>query len=255
MLNIKNITLLLCIIVTFAAGSAFAAAQTIVPKSPDLKVSIALLTGLAESSQTGPLIDIIKKLDELYPGKIDISVAPFSRSLLNVYYGADDIHFPMLNMNQITASNKTDPELVAGVKYSDMYFSNEPVFYPQFVLITRAGSQSHNRVFGIAPDMYTDLAHQALFPNIQNTSTCVRCSIEMVSRGRIKGFIFAEIESRTVINENNLTNLVITPLLTNTASFVSKNTQEGLAKVAVMESLVRQLKNKHPHFIDMTLDQ
>ena len=237
------------------AGATSATELENTAEYPDIKISIALLPGLAEPNKTGPLIDIVKKLDELYPGHIDIAEAPFSRSLLNVHRGVDDIHFPMLNVTQVTTNNTSDPQLVAGVKYSDMYFSKEPVFYPQFVLITRAEPQSQNRVSSISQDMYTDLAHQALFPIIRNTSTCVRCSIEMVSRGRIEGFVFAEIESRTVINENKLTNLLVTPILTNTASFVSKNTQEGLAKVAVMESLVRQLKNKHPHFIDMTLDQ
>jgi polar amino acid transport system substrate-binding protein len=60
----------------------------------DLVASLAQIPGLADSPDKGFMVDIVKAMDDVYPGNIKIMVAPFERSIRNVMDGKADFHMP-----------------------------------------------------------------------------------------------------------------------------------------------------------------
>jgi len=69
----------------------------------DLEASLAQLPGLADTPDKGAFVDIVKAMDEIYPGKINIKLYPFARSVNNVLSGKADFHIPSLRNPLIPA--------------------------------------------------------------------------------------------------------------------------------------------------------
>jgi polar amino acid transport system substrate-binding protein len=61
-----------------------------------LVASLAQIPGLADSPDKGTVVDIVKAIDDVYPGKIKIELYPFARSINNVIEGKADFHIPIL---------------------------------------------------------------------------------------------------------------------------------------------------------------
>jgi len=75
------------------------------PVTRDLVASLAQLPGLADSPDKGAYVDIVKAIDDVYPGKIKIEVVPMIRSINNVVEGTADFHVPSLR-NPLTDLSK-----------------------------------------------------------------------------------------------------------------------------------------------------
>ncbi|MCX7749055.1 MAG: transporter substrate-binding domain-containing protein [Clostridia bacterium] len=72
-----------------------ASAEPAASGSKDLIASLAQLPGLADSSDKGAFVDLVKAMDEVYTeGNIKIEVYPFGRSIENVSTGKADFHIP-----------------------------------------------------------------------------------------------------------------------------------------------------------------
>lgn len=65
------------------------------PPARDLIASLAQIPNLADSPDKGVFVDLVKAIDEIYPGKITIKVYPFARSIENVLQGTADFHIPV----------------------------------------------------------------------------------------------------------------------------------------------------------------
>ncbi|MBN1981686.1 MAG: hypothetical protein JW795_09150 [Chitinivibrionales bacterium] len=62
----------------------------------DLIASLAQIPGLAETPDKGAFVEVVKAMDEVYPGKIIISLYPFARSMSNAINGNADFHIPAM---------------------------------------------------------------------------------------------------------------------------------------------------------------
>lgn len=78
-----------------------------VPQSAnrDLEASLAVLPGLADTPDQGAFVELVKAMDDVYPGKINISVYPYARSFNNVISGIADFHIPALRNPAIPDAN------------------------------------------------------------------------------------------------------------------------------------------------------
>lgn len=70
----------------------------------DLTASLGLLDGRVNSDGTGIFVDIIKAIDEIYPGKINIEIFPMVRSVENVVQGKADFHMLSLRNPSVPLS-------------------------------------------------------------------------------------------------------------------------------------------------------
>lgn len=71
----------------------------------DLVASLAQIPGLADSTDKGAFVDIVKAMDKIYPRKIKIEVVPFERSIKSVLEGRADFHIPLLRNPANSALN------------------------------------------------------------------------------------------------------------------------------------------------------
>lgn len=84
----------------------------------DLEASLALLPGLADSADQGAFVEVVKAMDEVYPGKIHIQVYPFARSVNNVLSGKADFHIPA--MRNVAIPESKLPYRYAGEKIGSL---------------------------------------------------------------------------------------------------------------------------------------
>lgn len=70
----------------------------------DLIVSLGQIPVLADSSDKVVLVDLVKMMNNYYPGTIKIEVAPFARSIANVIEGRADFHIPCLRTSNLDLS-------------------------------------------------------------------------------------------------------------------------------------------------------
>ena len=71
----------------------------------DLVASLGQIPGLADSPDKGAFVDIVKAINEVYPGKIKIEVYPIQRSIANVIDGKADFHIPIISGPGIPETN------------------------------------------------------------------------------------------------------------------------------------------------------
>jgi polar amino acid transport system substrate-binding protein len=92
----------LFITLVFVLLSRIAGSQT---ANRDLEASLAILPGLADTPDQGTFVELVKAMDDVYPGKIRISVYPYARSFNNVISGIADFHIPALRNPSIPDAN------------------------------------------------------------------------------------------------------------------------------------------------------
>ncbi|MFZ5484321.1 MAG: ABC transporter substrate-binding protein [Pseudomonadota bacterium] len=96
--------------------------------TPDLMANAILLPGLVDSADSGPLIDLVRALDQHYPeGSIQIHAYPVARALTQVGAGQADLVFPAMRLS---------PEAEARLPYR---FSTEAMGRVSFVLYSHSG--------------------------------------------------------------------------------------------------------------------
>lgn len=93
--------LLFLLVLLVVTSTTITSAQT---QYRDLSASLAKIPGLADSPDEGAFVEVVKALDELYPGKINIAVYPFARSYNNIITGKVDFHIPAMRNPDIDES-------------------------------------------------------------------------------------------------------------------------------------------------------
>ncbi len=142
----------------------------------------------------GAYIDLIRELDRLTNTETEIVVAPFQRSVRNLIRGEADYHIPLI---EIPGTNLEE------LPYA---FSTETLFQVAFVLYSNKNNPLDiNKLHEY--DISTDLAHVDFFPFPVKGTSCLSCAIEMVDRGRLDGFIFAQNEIDPFVRQFNLKNV------------------------------------------------
>jgi polar amino acid transport system substrate-binding protein len=97
----KTYVFLSIVLLLFVCNTIFAENQP----AKDLVASLAKIPGLADSPEKGAFVDIVKAIDEIYPGNIKIEVVPFERSIKSVLEGKADFHIPIIRNPVVSSAN------------------------------------------------------------------------------------------------------------------------------------------------------
>lgn len=171
----------------------------------DYIISVGKLPLYSESKNKGILIDIIKAMDEEYKeGRFIIEVYPFGRSIDNVITGKADLHFPTIGKNIWSKeSDVYEKELLSkGIRRSSCSLTKT-----HFALYSNSSKPKIDTSKIQNYKIKTDIGHTIFFDkNIQGT-TCLACSVEKLSVGRIDGLVFASREIDGMIKEGAFKNI------------------------------------------------
>ena len=168
--------------------------------SKDLTASVAFLPNISESPDKGVFIDLIKAMNEQYPGgKFNIEVFPFGRSIDNVVTGKADFHIPMLR-NPIVPEEKL-PFRYASVSMGKVYMviysrSDNPITKE---MIEKAMTQ---KPFPYKINVMRGLEDFYGFPAEGESS--IEQMMEKVDKKRIDAFVHAQEESDFVLKQVKL---------------------------------------------------
>ena len=171
----------------------------------DYKISVARLPLYSESPDKGILIDVIKALDEEYKeGRFIIEVYPFMRSIHNVATGKADFHFPTIGSR--VWGHETD-QFETRLHAQGLQRSAASLVKTHFALYSNRDRPPLDVEQPGRFRIETDAGHTLFFhAGIQGT-TCLKCSVEKLSKGRIDGLIFAAREIDVLAEQLGITNL------------------------------------------------
>ncbi len=158
------------------------------------KASLALLPVAAESKEKGILVDLVRLWAKATGKTIEIEAYPFKRSLRNTIKRNADFHLPL-----IKNPYKTDDEL-------DFDYSTSAIFNVNFVLYTNKNREIDKTKLS-SYNITTDAAHTDLFDFPIGDNYFIESSLKMLIRGRIDGYIFADVEADPVLKKLGLKNI------------------------------------------------
>ncbi|KMY68414.1 hypothetical protein AAU61_01650 [Desulfocarbo indianensis] len=212
-------------------------------RAQDLKASLPILPPLVETPQKGILVNLVKAIDQVYPGgSISIEVAPFSRSIRNVVSGQADFHMPLLK-NPLIPENKLD-----------FMYSTETIFSVVFVLYSKKDLDMANLK---QYNLETDRAHVDYFEFPIKPSDSIEGSLRKVSRGRIDGFIFAMVESDAALQKLGLKDIKRKPYKTFDVKIVLQKNANGKKADAILSKAIEDLRKsgKYQQIMGPIVDQ
>ncbi len=161
----------------------------------EYKASLALLPVAAESEEIGVLVDLVKLWGKVTGKKIKIEVYPFKRSLKNAINNKADFHLPL-----IKNPYKNDNE-------QDFDYSTSVIFNVNFVLYTNK-TKHINKTKLSDYAVITDPAHTEFFDfPIEENYSGIGSSLNMLNKGIIDGYIFADVEADPVLKKLGLKNI------------------------------------------------
>jgi len=171
----------------------------------DYKISVGKLPLYSESKDKGILIDVIKALDEEYKdGRFVIEVYPFERSINNVVTGDADFHFPTIGKNiWAKETDKYETDLLdKGLMRSSCSLTK-----PHFALYRKSDKPDIDVSKMQDYRVETDSGHTVFFNKEMQGTTCLPCSVEKLSAGRIDGLVFASREIDFMIKDGGYKNI------------------------------------------------
>lgn len=197
----------------------------------DLHGTLGYLPVISEDNNKGILVNFLKAMQRAYPeGKISFEVLPFKRSLEGAINGKVDFHAPILK-----DPNKTPQEL--GFRYSDAN-----VWNVIFALYTNRQNKEINIDNLSKYRIETDAAHVGFFGFPTIPSSCIDCSLKKVNAGRIDGYIFAAMESDSVVKRLGLKNVRSVPFRTYEGKFVIPLGKHGAEVNRLLTLIVNRTK-------------
>ncbi len=171
----------------------------------DYRISVARLPLYSESANKGILIDVLKAMDKEYKGgKFIIQVYPFQRSIDNVINGRADFHFPTIGSHIWSRENDNFERKLnkLGIRRSSVSLTKT-----HFALYSNTDKPPLDINKLGQYRIETDSGHTVFFNfKIQGT-TCLPCSVEKLSAGRIDGLIFAAREIDGMIKQAHIKNI------------------------------------------------
>jgi polar amino acid transport system substrate-binding protein len=165
----------------------------------DLRASMGLLPGLIDSARDGPFVELVKAIDDLYPGRIEIGVYPMTRSLRELTLGKSDFHIPALRDPEIPVEDLpfgvADEVLgeLAFVLYSNV---RRPLNREDITKAISAGGKFPYRIEAIGESAYINV------PMISGNQ--LELSLLRLQAGRIDALIHPQEEADAVIERNRM---------------------------------------------------
>ncbi|CAD7512967.1 transporter substrate-binding domain-containing protein [Aeromonas hydrophila] len=163
-----------------------------------LNAHLGELPGLINADKTGPFVDLVRAIDDLYPEvSIRITIYPLARAMAGVIAGTADFSLPAIR-------NLQDADLLP-YRFSTRSFGKVThVLYSNTDhLITP------DMAYGIVPTK-RDLLIEAtpgFLPIPLQRSMSIEQSLRKLARGRIDAFIWAQEEADLMLRQLKLTNI------------------------------------------------
>ena len=205
----------------------------------DYIISVGKLPLYSESKDKGILIDVLKAMDEEYKdGKFIIEVYPFGRSINNVITGKADVHFPTIGKN--IWGKETDTYEKELLKQGIMR-SSSSLTKTHFALYTNT-SKPNIDVSKIEDyKIETDIGHTIFFNKNMGGTTCLPCSVEKLSNGRIDGLVFASREIDGMIKKGGFKNIRRQDFKIFGSKFILPATKKGEEIDELLTSLIKKM--------------
>lgn len=183
-MNTVILSVMLCVPLFFWHHSALA------QDFPTLKSSLAYLPNILESPEKGVFVDLVKEIDKQYPGKIEIKVFPFPRSLSNIVTGKADFHMPMIRNKLVS-----DDALPYRYAYEIMGYVCFVIYSNRSNPITLDKLKKAEKLNKFPYKVETMRGFKDYFPFPVISSSQVTSGLKKVNLGRTDAFIFAQEES------------------------------------------------------------
>ena len=164
-----------------------------------LKSSLAFLPNILESPEKGVFVDLVKAIDKAYPGKIEIKVFPFPRSLNNIITGIADFHMPMIRNKLISDESlpyRYASEIMGYVCF--VIYSNKA----NPIALDKLKNAQKRDSFPFRVETMRGFKEYFPFPVIESSQ--VASSLQKVNLRRADAFIFAQEESDYTVRRLNL---------------------------------------------------
>ena len=182
----------LCLIMLFTNGLY----------AQEITISMAHLPGVLETPNSGPFIDLVKAIDNVYDGTIKRGVFPFPRSIDNVVSGKADFHLPMIRNTLIDQNSLPYAYSTAKMGYVVfVIYSNKS----NPITIDKIKAAKSQKPFPYKLETSGGFENYFDFP--VHTAMAVDSALKKVNLKRIDGYIFAQEECDHVIKQLKLKNM------------------------------------------------
>lgn len=156
------------------------------------------LPGLINADKTGPFVDLVHAIDDLYPDvTIKITIYPIARAMVGVIAGKADLGLPAIR-------NLKDVDMLP-YRFSTRSFGK----VTHVVYSNTANPVTTDMAYGIVPTK-RDLLIEAVpdyMPFPVQRSMSIEQSLRKLSRGRIDAFVWAQEEADLMLKNLKLTNI------------------------------------------------
>ena len=156
------------------------------------------LPGLINADKTGPFVDLVHAIDDLYPDvTIKITIYPIARAMAGVIAGKADLGLPAIR-------NLKDAEMLP-YRFSTRSFGK----VTHVIYSNTANPVTTDMAYGIVPTK-RDLLIEAVpdyMPFSVQRSMSIEQSLRKLSRGRIDAFVWAQEEADLMLKHLGLTNV------------------------------------------------
>ena len=163
-----------------------------------LNAHLGELPGLINADKTGPFVDLVYAIDDLYPDvTIKITIYPIARAMAGVIAGKADLGLPAIR-------NLKDAEMLP-YRFSTRSFGK----VTHIIYSNTAYPVTTDMAYGIVPTK-RDLLIEAtpgFLPIPLQRSMSIEQSLRKLSRGRIDAFIWAQEEADLMLRQLQLTNI------------------------------------------------
>lgn len=163
-----------------------------------LNAHLGELPGLINADKTGPFVDLVHAIDDLYPDvTIKITIYPIARAMAGVISGKADLGLPAIR-------NLKDIDMLA-YRFSTRSFGK----VAHVIYSNTAYPVTTDMAYGIVPTK-RDLLIEAVpdyMPFPVQRSMSIEQSLRKLSRGRIDAFVWAQEEADLMLRQLQLTNI------------------------------------------------
>ena len=205
----------------------------------DYIISVGKLPLYSESKDKGILIDVIKAMDEEYKeGKFIIEVYPFGRSIDNVVKGKADFHFPTIGKN---IWSKEDDKYEKKLLKQGIRRSSCSLTKTHFALYSNTSKPKLDLSNLQNKKIETDSGHTIFFHKNMGSTTCLPCSVEKLSVGRIDGLVFASREIDKMIKDDGFKNIRRQDFKIFGSKFILPNGKKGEEIDKLLKTLIKKM--------------
>jgi polar amino acid transport system substrate-binding protein len=205
----------------------------------DLVASLPELPGQIESTEAGPVVELLRAIDDVYrEGEIHIGLFPFVRSVRNVELGEADFHLPLLRelgRPPEDGAYRYASEDLGEVQFVLYSHVSDPLTVERIEAARRAGGE-----FPYVIERMRGVSRLGDFPLRQVSD--LEQALRRVAARRSHGFVMAQEETDRLLRELRLKDVHRAPYAAFGDAIVIAPGPRGDAVDAVLSEAIRSLK-------------